>query len=147
MAQGNYDHPSYITRVSFAMGKSTAGANGTSAGQPLIYDTRVRTMAALVNTAGTTAGNSAILFAVGQTVTGYNLIPQVLTTSTALATTTLGSVTLTTSTANVVAVSTDMNARVLAGGALFLKNGTDATGVYTVNVEANIDPLATWTGP
>lgn len=125
------------------MGKSTAGANGTSGGQAFVSDMRVRKMTCLVNTAGTTAGNNCILFGIGTVVSGYNLTPQVLTTNTG--TFTLGSVVLTTNTVNAVVTSTDMNARVLAGTPLFLKNGTDISGVFTCNLETHLDPLATWT--
>lgn len=144
MAQGNYDHPSYLTRVLFGLGLTTAGANGTSGGRSLVSDMRFRKMSALIKTAGTTAGNNAILFCIGQIVTGYNLSPPALTTSTS-GTNTIGSMILTTSTANAVLTSTDMNTRVLAGAAVFLKNGTDATGVCVVDLEASIDPSGTWT--
>lgn len=144
MASGSYDHPSYLTRQMLVMGLNTAGANGTSGGMTFPYNMRVRTMAALVKTAGTSAttGNQVILFAVGTVVTGF--AGTALSTSTG--TTTIGSLALNTSTAGVTATSTDMNTMIQAGTPIYLKNGTDATGVFNVNVETYIDPSATWTG-
>ena len=145
MAQGNYDHPSYLTRQVIGMGVSTAGANGTSGGKAFISDMRVRKMSVVVRTAGTSAGagNSCNLLAIGTIVTGYNSTS--LTTSTG--TNTVGTVALGSSTALVVTTSTDMNTVIKAGAVLVLKNGTDATGVFDCNLEAYLDPSATWTGP
>ena len=147
MATGNYDHPSYITTQFMNLGVNTAGANGTSAGWGFSSDLRVRKFTAEVRTAGTsaTSGNSAILIYIGTSVAGYNLQPVVLTTTTTTAT--LGTLALGSSTANTVVTSTDMNARLVTGGLLQMKNGTDATGVYAVTLEYHLDPAATWTGP
>ena len=146
MAQGNYDHPSYITTQFMNLGVTTAGASGTSGGWGFSSDLRVRKFTADVRTAGTsaTSGNSAILIYIGTSVSGYNLQPVVLTTNTTTAT--LGTLALGSSTANTVATSTDMNARLVAGGLLQLKNGTDATGVAAITLEYHLDPGATWTG-
>lgn len=145
MAQGNYDHPSYLTRQVIGMGVSTAGASGTSGGRSFISDMRVRKMSVCVRTAGTSAGagNSCNLMAVGTIVTGYNSTS--LTTSTG--TNTVGTVALGSTGAFTVTTSTDMNTLIKAGTVLFIKNGTDATGVCDSNVEGYIDPSGTWTGP
>lgn len=146
MGQGNYDHPSYITRQTFGLGVTTAGANGTSGGRSFISDMRVRKASVTVRVAGTSAagGNAALVCYIGTSITGYNLSPVVLTTVTTTAT--LGTVALGSSAAYTVTTSTDMNALLKAGGTLFLKNGTDATGTADVTLEAYLDPSATWTG-
>jgi hypothetical protein len=146
MAQGNYDNPSYLTRQQIGLGSNTAGANGTSGGKGFISDLRIRKMAVDVRTAGTSsgAGNSCILLCVGTSVTGFSTgLGFTLTTNTG--TTTIGSVALGSSVATTIVTSTDMNTRVLAGSTVMLKNGTDATGVYDVTIEAYIDPEGSWT--
>ena len=147
MASGAYDHPSYITTQFVNLGINTAGASGTSGGWGWSSDLRVRKFTVDVRTAGTSAagGNAASLIYIGTSISGYNLQPQVLTTNTTTAT--LGTLALGSSTANTVLTSTDMNARLFAGGLLQMKNGTDATGVYAVTLEYHLDPAATWTGP
>lgn len=146
MGQGNYDHPSYLTRQTFGLGLSTAGASGTSGGRSFISDMRVRKASVTVRTAGTSAagGNAALICCLGTSITGYNLQPVVLTTNTTTAT--LGTIALGSSAALTVTTSTDMNALCRAGSVLFLKNGTDATGVFDVTLETYLDPGATWTG-
>lgn len=145
MAQGNYDHPSYVTRQQILLDVTTAGANGTSATTSFISDMRIRKMSVAVRTAGTSAttGNQIIAIYIGTAVTGY--AGTALTTSTTTAT--LGTVVLGSSTAGVVGTSTDMDAKLIAGGILAIKNGTDATGVAKVTCEMNLDPGASWTGP
>ena len=147
MASGAYDHPSYLTRQVIGLGVSTAGANGTSGGRAFISNMRFRKFSAVVRTAGTSsgAGNSANVLCVGTCITGYN--GTALTTNTG--TTTIGTVALGSSLAYTVTTSTDMNVMVQAGSVLVMKNGTDATGVYDVTLEAYIDPgpNTSWTGP
>lgn len=147
MATGNYDHPSFLARMAINLGATTAGANGTSGGWSFISDMRVRKFAAAVRTAGTSAagGNAVNLIYIGTSVAGFNLNPVVLTTTTTTAT--LGTLALGSSTANSVSTSTDMNAILKAGGVLQMKNGTDATGVAALTLEAYIDPSGSWTGP
>lgn len=147
MAQGNYDHPSYLTRQALILGATTAGASGTSGSFSFISDMRVRKFSAAVRTAGTTTGaaSAVALIYIGTSVSGYNLNPVVLTTVTTTAT--VGTLTLGTSVANAVSTSTDMNALLKAGGLLQMKNGTDATSVASVVLEAYIDPAGQWTGP
>ena len=148
MAQGNYDHPSYLTRQTIGLGVSTAGASDTSGGRSFISDMRVRKMSVTVRTAGTSsgAGNSANVLCIGTMVTGFGTGAGFsLTTSTG--TNTVGTVALGSTTALTVTTSTDMNTRIMAGSILALKNGTDATGVYDVTLEAYLDAEATWTGP
>lgn len=147
MAQGNYDHPSYLTRQAIGLGVSTAGANGTSGGRSFISDMRVRKAAVTVRTAGTSsgAGNSAILLYVGTMVTGFSTGAG-FTLTTATGTNTIGTVALGSGAAYVVTTSSDFNTRLVAGGVILQKNGTDATGVYDVNLECYLDPGASWTG-
>jgi hypothetical protein len=145
MAQGAYDHPSYLARQALVLAQSTAGANGTSGGWSFISDMRIRKMSVTVRTAGTSAagGHACNLLVVGTCITGYNTTT--LTTNTG--TTTIGTVALGSSAAYSVSTSTDMNVRVLAGSVLVTKNGTDATGVYQATLETYIDPSGQWTGP
>lgn len=145
MAQGNYDHPSYVTRQWFPCDVTTAGANGTSATVSWPYNMRIRKAAATVRTAGTSAGagNGVTFLYIGTAVTGFT--GTALTTSTTTAT--LGSVALGTSTAGSQVVSSDMDALLIAGGILALKNGTDATGVAKCVLEMYLDPGSQWTGP
>lgn len=124
-----YDHPSFLTRQCELVGVTTAGANGTSSGGLVFpWDINVHTVLAVVKTAGTSAGagNQAILLA---------------------GTATLGSVALGTNTAGYVGTSGDLATKVTAGTPLYIKNGTDATGVCWVNIEWNAAPdTATFVG-
>jgi hypothetical protein len=131
MAQGNYDHPSYIVRQIETVGPSTAGANGTSFAAAFPVPIRFRGFTANVVTAGTTAG---------ATMNAISLVGTV--------TTTLASVALSTSTANSVVTSTDPNALIPVGGLLYFTNGTDATGKSNLAYMFHIDPTTgTWGGP
>lgn len=145
MAQGPYDHPSYLTRQRFGLGVSTAGANGVTGGIVFPWDVRLRTAAAVVRVAGTssTTGNQAIILAIG-TTTQFNTGTAVVGT----ATQTLGTIALGTVAAYGGGTSTDLNVLVKQGCAILLKNGTDATGTFDVCAEGYIDPTTgTWTGP
>ena len=131
MAQGNYDHPSYTARQMDNLGVTTAGANGTSVMAAYPMDMRIRRISALVVTAGTTAGAFLYPMAFNGTVT-----------------TTMGTVTLTTNTANSVIQLADVNTLLPTGALLGFKNGTDATGKAIVTVELHGDPLTgTWSPP
>src|ERR1700761_1717552 len=144
-SQGNYDHPSYLCRQACDMDVTLAGANGTSASVSFISDMRLRKAAATVRVAGTSsgAGNQLLFIYIGTSVQGFTGTALTTTTTTA----TLGSIVFGSSTANTVGTSTDMDARLVAGGVLAIKNGTDATGTAKVMLEINLDPGATWTGP
>jgi hypothetical protein len=147
MAQGNYDHPSYITRQQLQLGATTAGANGTSGGFGFVSDMRLRKAALTVRTAGTSAGagNGVIFLCVGTAISGFGSgAGFTLTTNTG--TTTIQAITaLGSSAAGSVVTTPDMNTTIKAGSVLYMKNGTDATGVAQVTVEAHLDPTATWT--
>jgi hypothetical protein len=145
MAQGNYDHPSYLTRQLVDLDTSTAGANGTSALLGFWCNMRLRKVACTVRTAGTSsgAGNSAIFIYIGTSVQGFTGTALTTTTTTA----TLGTVALGSSTAGTVVLSTDFDALLIQGGVIGVKNGTDTTGVVKCLMEMYLDPLATWTGP
>jgi hypothetical protein len=144
-SQGNYDHPSYLTRQAVDMDVSTAGANGTSGGLSFVSDMRLRSAAVTVRVAGTSAagGNAVNLIYIGTSVQGFT--GTALTTNTTTAT--LGTLALGSSTANSTFRFADMDARLVAGGVLAAKNGTDATGTYKIMLEMYLDPGATWTGP
>jgi hypothetical protein len=131
MAQGNYDHPTYITRQMDSAGLTTVGNGGTSLTQGFPMDIMFRGFSAAVVTAGTTAG---------MTLTAYSLVGTV--------TTSLAAVTLTTSVANTVVTSPDPNALIPAGGLLFYKNGTDATGKANITQTFHGSPSSgTWGAP
>ena len=131
MAQGNYDHPSYITRQMDNLGATTAAANGTSLMGAYPMDVRLRRITALVKTAGATAG-------------AY-IYPMILT---GTVTTTLGTLTMGTSTANTVVQLADVNTLLPTGSLLFMKNGTDTANVDIMTIELHGDPVTgTWTGP
>ena len=126
MSAGNYTHPSYLTRQQINLGKSVAGNAGTSCyfSTP-VSNFRVRNVAAIVQTAGTSVTTCTVL-------NGTASIGTIAITSAAAA----GSV----------FTSGDLNTTVTAGTALSLKNGTDATSVVQVVAEIYLDPAATWTG-
>lgn len=149
MAQGSYDHPSYLTRQIVSL-TNTAGNVGTSGYKSFISDMRFRKASVTVRTAGTSsgAGNQGLLLCIGTYITGFatGLIGTALTTTTG--TNTIGTLAvLGSSVAGIVGTTSDLNFRLVAGSVLALKNGTDATGVYDVSLEGYLDPEATWTGP
>jgi hypothetical protein len=143
-----YDHPSYLTRQAIGLGVSTAGANGTSGGHSFISDMRIRKVSVVTRVAGTSsgAGNECNLLYIGTSITGFG-VGNPFTLTTATGTITIGSVALGSSTAYSVTTSSDFNTRLVAGGTVVYKNGTDATGTYDVIAEMYLDPEATWTGP
>lgn len=144
MGQGNYDHPSYLTRQQISLAAVTAGASGTSAGRVFNSNMRLRAATAVVLTAGTIGTNvSAIIQANG---TGILQFGTAITTSTgvvALGTCVYGTAG---NTAFVTSTAADMNALLPAGTIVTIKNGADATAVTAVTLEAYLDPSATWTG-
>ena len=125
MAQGNYDHPSYLTRQQIFLGRTVAGANGTSCqiGFP-VSNMRIRTVGLNVVTAGT--ATDTVTFQAG--------------------TSSIGSLVMPNPAANTVVVSTDLNFTLAQGTNFNVKNGADATRVVSVVLEAYIDPASTWTG-
>lgn len=148
MAEGNYDHPSYVTRQILEV-VSSAGAANISGYKGFISDLRLRKVAAVVRVAGTSSGtgNSANLIYVGTSYTGYGTLGGTNTLTTNTTTNTLCTFALGSSAAGAYSTSTDVNARLIAGGYLAIKNGTDATGTASLTLEINLDPGASWTGP
>ena len=128
---------------------TTAGASGTSAAVTFISDMRLRKSSCYVKVAGTSSGsgNQVSIIYIGTSYTGYGTVAGTNTLSTSTTTATLYTFVLGSSTAGTVTTSTDINARLVAGGILALKNGTDATGTAKLMMEMNLDPGATWTGP
>ena len=100
MPQGNYDHPSYLTRQYDFIGKTTAGANSLQTALYAAYPNaiRLRNAAALVNVAGTSAttGNAVQVLCIGTCTQISTAGVQTVGTGT----TTLGSIVLGTSAAN-----------------------------------------------
>lgn len=137
------DHPSYLVRQRMALGPNTAGASTISGYVPVLFPIRIRGGRAGVRTAGTSAGNTASVLCYGTSVAG---------TTTTTTTATIGTVTLTTNTAMPSMADggpvefSDMNVWVQKGSFLAVKNGTDATGVYIVELEWYHDPVnSAWT--
>jgi len=129
MAQGNYDHPSYLTRQQIYVGQVT-GLSGTGSGcyfSPPGANLRVRKVCGVVATAGTgSAGTNALGIYFGTASVG----------SLAMGTTAVGSI----------VSSGDLNAVLYTGTAFQItKSSADATGVTNIIVECNIDPAASWT--
>lgn len=127
----SYDHPLHTGRVTGG-GLSTAGNAGVSV--TFAAFTAMKALAAqiTVRTAGTSATTGHV--AIVNKVSG--------TTTTALATATLGTSAIGTTT------RVELSATALAAGdVLVCKNGTDATGVYAVAYEAQITPGASVTKP
>lgn len=129
MAQGNYDHPSYLTRQSWDYGPTTAGASGTSVRISYPWPVRFRRAVGIVQVAGTVGTNVSTII--------YN------------GTTALGTIIYGTNGNNIAALGTsaDMNATIPAGAIVSFVNGLDATATTTINIEAYLDPSATWAGP
>lgn len=126
-----YDHPVIVGRQSYSL-KTTAGANTVN--DVFAAFTTMRALAAQINVrvAGTSAstGHAAIFAKVSGTTT-------TAITTVALATSTIGTTTR-------VELSTTSMA---AGDLLVCKNGTDATGVSVVTIEAALIPGASVTKP
>lgn len=125
MAQGSYDHPAYLARFPVVFGDTTAGASGTGLITNFPVATKLRNVTATVKVAGTSAttGNKVDIF---------------------VGTTSVGSITLGTSAAQVVGTSGDLNQTIGAGTAVYFKNGTDATGTARLTGEMSLAPDATW---
>ena len=131
MAQGQYDHPSYITRQMDNLGVTTSGANGTSLRVAYAPTMRLRRVQCVVQVAGTATTNQVNIINLNGTTT-----------------TTVGSVVLSTSAVNTVVAGTDFNYTVPTGSLLYVTNGADATGVTGVTYEVHLDPLlGTWGAP
>lgn len=128
MGQGPYDHPSYLARQQICLGRTTAGASGTSILYTFPSAMRLRTVTCGVITAGTTAtAASGIVLQNGTAIVS-------------------GTLSLSTNVKGVFATSGDLNYTIPAGGTLSIVNGADATFVGIVNLEAHLDPGASWTG-
>lgn len=126
---GNLVHPSYLTRQVMTW-RTVAGANGTSSSFILPWDINVHQMLAVVGTAGTSAttGNQVQLLSGTTSVTNSTIA-------------------LGTSTAGVTGTTGDLATKISAGTLISIKNGTDATGVASVTLEYNINPVSgTWLG-
>jgi hypothetical protein len=130
MAQGNYDHPSYLTRQQLFPPKTVAGSvtTNTLLAPPPVSNLRIR---AVGLTAITTASlSSTYIFQLG--------------------TASVGQIIISTASIGQVLVSSDLNVTMVAGvGAVpfVLKNSADTASSFYPVIEAYLDPLATWTGP
>lgn len=123
---GTYDHPSYLTRQQVYLGLTVAGNASTSVywGAPA-SSVRVRKIA-LKPTVLTTAATTCTVL-VGTASVGAIAVTSALGTATYV-------------------VSSDLNATVPLGTMFSIKNGTDATGTFTVWAEMYLDPASDWTG-
>jgi hypothetical protein len=140
MATANYDHPSFLTRQFMDAFVTTAGNGAVSGGVAFPWDVRIRNAIATVRTAGTATGNQVQILTIG---TSYTLTATGTTTNTG--TTTVGSIVLGTQAAYATGTSGDLNCRIQQGCVVALKNGTDATGVAYVGIDAYLDPAtASW---
>jgi hypothetical protein len=127
----NYDHPTFITRQMDNLGKTTAGASGTSLITAYPTAVRLHRVAVAVASQGTSAGVA---------VNVINLSGTTTTTAAAIA---LSSATATVGYTSVTAG--DLNFSIPAGSITYITNGTDATGVSSVTLELTLDPtLASW---
>lgn len=133
MGQGNYDHPSYIVRQNLPLGRTSAGAAGTSILYTPQTAIRIRSLTAGIITAGTVVGTG--VGAAGVAVAVWN--------GTAVVG---GTVSLSTNAKGVFGTTGDLNYAVPAGGTISIVNGTDATFVATVQLEYHNDPVGTWLG-
>lgn len=130
MAQGQYDHPSYITRQQLCLGATTATASGTSGHRIFNSAMRFRQAVGAVAVAGTIGTNVAALIFCNGTVVPNGTIAY------GTGGNTIGAL----------ATSGDMNVTLAAGNVLAIKNGADATATVNVTIEAYLDPAASWTG-
>jgi hypothetical protein len=130
MAEGNYDHPTYITRQMVPLGKITATSLGTFAQSVYPMDIMFRGFSVLVDTAGPAAA----------AMTAYSLNGTV--------TTSLAAVTIGTATAKSTFNSPDPNYLLPAGAQLYYVAGTDSTGVYSLTQMHHGSPsTGTWGAP
>ncbi len=130
MAQGPYDHPTYLVRQFFPIGRTTAGNAGTNVALQFSFPWAIRAkqLCAVVGTVGTDAAS------------GYQLVYVDGTT-----TTTAGSLVLGTATANQRGTSSDLNATIPAGALCYIKNGgTDALAVASLGLVYHMDQSASW---
>jgi hypothetical protein len=128
-----YDHPTYTARQSASF-TSTAGAGGVGCRFTAFTGMLAWSATATVTTAGTSVGAGAA--AIIQKVSGTT-------------TSTLGTITLGSSTANTVvnlALSTVTGGvTMLQGDRLIAVNGTDATSAFSLAFEVSVIPEATVT--
>lgn len=142
MAQGEYNHPSYLTRQRLSLGNFTAGSGAIGQPHGLPWAIRAHVPGLAVQTAGTTAVNAMQLIVVGT----YTLTTGGTSTTTT-GTNTLQSITIGTGAANSVTTGSDANVTINAGSVVYLKNNTDATAVYAGWLEFTLDPtIGTWAG-
>lgn len=134
---GSYSDPSFLIRQNLFLGRTVAGAAGTSIILTNNENWRIRYLSAGVITSGTTVGTG-----VGAAGVAVNVFVGSAIVSGTVAT-------LSTNAKGVFGTSGDMNYAVPAGGTIAIVNGTDATFVATVQLEYHIDPAptTTWVGP
>jgi|SRR6185437_15641391 len=132
MSSDNYNHPSFITRQMDNLGKTTAGASGTSCLTAYPTAMRLHRIGVVVTAAGTSTGVSLNAYALSGT-----------TTTTAMATAL--ALSSATATAGYSVVTSDLNFAIPAGATFFTVGGTDATAVQNVTLEMTLDPTtASW---
>lgn len=130
MGQGNYDHPSYLTRQQLSGPSTLAAASGTSVHRVFNSAMRIRQAVCAVAVAGTIGTNvAAILYGNGTAIPNGTM-------AYGTAGNTIGAL----------STSGDMNYTLAAGNVLAIKNGADATATCNVTIEAYVDPAGSWTG-
>jgi hypothetical protein len=145
MGQGDYTHPSYLTRQHAEFGPTTAGASGTSCHAAYPSNLRFRQVICAVAIAGTIGTNvGAVIQANGTGILQYTSTG--VTTSTGVVA--LGTIGFGTAgnTIGSIASIADINTMVPANSVISVKNGLDATAVTNLVLEYYLDPSATWTG-
>lgn len=124
----SYDHPAYRTLVHMG-GANTAGANSVQARFAAVTDMIAKSFTATVITAGTGTGNATLA------------LVKVLGT----ATSTLGSVTMSTSAAGVSTNVLCTASSISEGEVVWVQGGADATGVWATGIELLVTPGANLT--
>lgn len=136
-SSGSYTDPSFLVRQRCFLGRTTAGAAGTSILDTPYSAMRLHALTAGVITAGTVVGTGvgAAGVAVNVQVNGSNIAN--------------GTIALSTNAKGVFGTTADLNYAVPAGGTISIVNGTDATFVCTVAYDWSLDPAptTTWAGP
>lgn len=125
--QGNYDHPSYLTRQQMMPPVTTAGSVGTSTLIPATPISALRIRAVALTAITTASLSSTYIFQNG--------------------TSSVGQIIISTASIGQVLVSSDLNTTLPSGTAFCLKNSADTASTFRCVIEASLDPATTWNGP
>lgn len=125
MGQGDYTHPSYLTRQQIGLGKNSAAANTQTVYKSFLSAMRFRAFTATVTAAGTSTGATLLIMN---------------------GTATQATITLGTSAIGSIVMIPDQNFTLPVGTTIGIKTGPDATVVADIVGESYIDPSGSWTG-